>query len=404
MPRFGDCGGATMHVGRLVFSQVIDHLPMHTFRRCVARYNDNRYKKTFSCLDQYLCMAFAQLTHRESLRDVEACLRAQKDKLYHMGIRGNLSRSTLADANARQDWRIYADLAQALIRIARPLYADEDLGIELDNTVYALDASTIDLCLSVFPWALFRSTKSAVKLHTLLDLRGNIPTFIHISDGKLHDVNVLDILLPEPGAFYIMDRGYVDFERLYTLHKAGSFFVIRAKSNTQYQRRYSHPVDKSDGLRCDQTIVLTGVKSVHGYPQPLRRIKYHDAQTGKTFNFLANNFAIPAQTVADLYRYRWQVELFFKWIKQHLRIKSFFGTSENAVKSQIWIAISVYVLVAIIKKRLDLDADLYTILQVLSLTLFEKTLLPQLLTEDESTSGDAGMPNQLNLFDNFPGQ
>jgi hypothetical protein len=403
MSRFGDIGGTLMHVGRLVFSQVIDHLPMHTFRRCVARYGGNRYKKSFSCLDQYLCMAFAQLTFRESLRDIEACLRAQKDKLYHMGFRGKVSRSTLADANESRDWRIYADLAQALIRIARPLYAEEDLGLELDNTVYALDASTIDLCLSVFPWALFRSTKSAVKLHTLLDLRGNIPTFIHISDGKLHDVNVLDILLPEPGAFYIMDRGYVDFTRLFTLHAAGSFFVIRAKSNTQYQRRYSQPVDKSGGVRCDQTIVLTGVKSAKDYPQPLRRIKYHDAQTGKTFNFLTNNFAIAAQTVADLYRYRWQVELFFKWIKQHLRIKSLFGTSENAVKSQIWIAISVYVLVAIIKKRLGINADLYTILQILSLTLFEKTPLHQMLTGLESITEDADAPMQLNLFDNFPG-
>jgi hypothetical protein len=355
-----------MHVGWLVFSQVIDHLPMQTFRRYVARYEGNRYKKTFSCLGQCLCMAFAQLTSRESLRDIEACLRAHKDKLYHMGIRGGVSRSTLADASERRDWRIYADLAQALIGIARPLYADEDLGLDLDNTLYALDASTIDLCLSVFPWALFRTTKSAVKLHTLLDLRGNIPTFIHISDGKLHDVNVLDLLLPQAGAFYIMDRGYVDFQRLFLLHMAGSFFVIRAKSNTKYRRRYSHPVDKSGGVRCDQSIVLTGVKSARDYPQPLRRITYHDAPTGKTFNFLTNNFAIPAQTVADLYRYRWQVELFFKWIKQHLRIKSFFGTSENAVKSQIWIASSVYVLVAIMKKRLQLQADLYTMLQILS--------------------------------------
>ena len=321
-----------------------------------------------------------------------------------MGIRGRISRSTLADANERRDWRIYADYAQALIRIARPLYADEDLGLDLDNTVYALDASTIDLCLSVFPWALFRSTKSAIKLHTLLDLRGNIPTFIHISDGKLHDVNVLDILLPEPGAFYIMDRGYVDFERLFTLNMAGGFFVIRTKSNTKYKRRYSHPVDKSDGLRCDQTIVLTGVNTTTDYPQPLRRIKYHDVQTGKTFNFLTNNFAVPAQTVADLYRYRWQVELFFKWIKQHLRIKSFFGTSENAVKSQIWIAISVYVLVAIIKKRLDIKLDLYTILQILSLTLFEKNSLLQIVTGSEYINEDHDMTNQLNLFDNFPGQ
>ena len=393
-----------MYTSKLVFSQVIDHLPIHTFRRCVVRYQGNRYVKSFSCLDQYLCMAFAQLTYRESLRAIEACLRAQKDKLYHMGIRGGVSKSTLADANEARDWRIYADFAQSLIRIARPLYADEELGLDLDNTVYALDASTIDLCLSVFPWALFRSTKSAVKLHTLLDLRGNIPTFIHISDGKLHDVNVLDLLLPEPGAFYIMDRGYVDFKRLFSLNLAGAFFVIRAKSNTQYKRRYSHPIDKSGGVRCDQTIVLTGVNSATDYPQPLRRIKYHDAQTGKTFNFLTNNFAVPAQTVADLYRYRWQVELFFKWIKQHLRIKSFFGTSENAVKTQIWIAISVYVLVAILKKRLDFKADLYTIFQVLSLTLFEKTLLKQLLSENDPIMQDVGRYKQLSLFDNLTGQ
>ena len=377
-----------MYASKLVFSQVIDHLPIHTFGRCVVRYQGNRYVKSFSCLDQYLCMAFAQLTYRESLRAIEACLRAQKDKLYHMGIRGGVSKSTLADANEARDWRIYADFAQSLIGIARPLYADEELGLDLDNTVYALDASTIDLCLSVFPWALFRSTKSAVKLHTLLDLRGNIPTFIHISDGKLHDVNVLDLLLPEPGAFYIMDRGYVDFKRLFSLNLAGAFFVIRAKSNTQYKRRYSHPIDKSGGVRCDQTIVLTGVNSATDYPQPLRRIKYHDAQTGKTFNCLTNNFARPAQTVADLYRCRWQVELFFKWIKQHLRIKSFFGASENAVKSQIWTAISVYVLVAIIKKRLGIKADLYTILQVLSLTLFEKTTLKQIFTEEDFTMQD----------------
>jgi hypothetical protein len=393
-----------MYTGKLVFSQVMDHLPLHTFRRCVVRYQGERYVKWFGCLDQYLVMAFAQLTHRESLRDIEACLQAHQSKLYHMGLRSpNVARNTLARTNERRDWRIYADFAQSLIRMARPLYADEDLGLELDNTVYALDASTIDLCLSVFPWALFRSTKSAVKLHTLLDLRGNIPTFLHISDGKLHDVNVLDILLPEPGAFYIMDRGYVDFERLFALHMAGSFFVIRAKSNTKYRRRYSHPVDKSGGVRCDQTIVLTGVDSATDYPHPLRRIKYHDAQTGKTFNFLTNNFAVPAQTVADLYRYRWQVELFFKWIKQHLRIKSFFGTSENAVKSQIWIAISVYVLVAIIKKRLDLQADLYTILQVLSLTLFEKTSLEQMLNWGDFIMQDSENHNQLNLFDTLTG-
>jgi hypothetical protein len=299
-----------MHVGKLVFSQVIDYLPMHTFRRCVARYERNHYIKSFSCLDKYLCIAFAQLTYRESLRDIEACLRAQKDKLYHMGIRGGLSTSTLADANESRDWRIYADFARTLIRITRPLYADEDLGLDLDNTVYALDASTIDLCLSIFPWALFRSTKSAVKLHTLLDLHGNIPAFVHISDGKLHDVNVLDILLPEPGAFYIMDRVYLDFERLFVLNAAGAFFVIRTKSNTLYRRRYSHLVDESSGVRCDQTIVLTGADTATNYPQPLRRIKYRDAQAGKTFNFLTNNFAVPAQTVADLYRYHWQVDIY----------------------------------------------------------------------------------------------
>ncbi len=388
-----------MFNGQFVFSQVMHHLPLHTFRRCVRHYDGHHKIQSFTCLDQYLVMAFAQLTYRESLRGIEACLRAHQDKLYHLGIRGGIARNTLANANKVRDWRIYADFAQSLIRIARPLYAEEDLGLDLDNTVYALDASTIDLCLSVFPWALFRSTKSAVKLHTLLDLRGNIPTFIHISDGKLHDVNVLDILLPEAGAFYLMDRGYVDFERLFTLHTAGAFFVIRAKSNIQYRRRYSHPVDKSNGVRCDQSIMLTGVNTATDYPQPLRRIKYHDEQTGKTFNFLTNNFAIPAQTVAELYRYRWQVELFFKWIKQHLRIKSFFGTSENAVKTQIWIAISVYVLVAIIKKRLDLKADLYTILQILSLALFEKTSLIQLLTQGHYIMDDGDMSKQLNLFD-----
>ncbi len=394
-----------MYAGKLIFSQVMAHLPMHTFRRCVCRYQGDHYVKRFSCFDQYLVMAFAQFTHRESLRDIEACLRAHQSKLYHIGIRSlNVARNTLSKANERRDWRIYADFAHSLIRLARPLYADEDLGLELDNTVYALDASTIDLCLSVFPWALFRSTKSAVKLHTLLDLRGNIPTFIHISDGKLHDVNVLDILLPEAGAFYIMDRGYVDFERLFTLHMAGAFFIIRAKSNTQYQRRYSKSVDKSSGVMCDQTIVLTGMNTATDYPQPLRRIKYHDENTGKTFNFLTNNFAIPAQTVADLYRYRWQVELFFKWIKQHLRIQSFFGTSENAVKTQIWIAISVYVLVAIIKKRLNLGTDLYTILQILSLTLFEKTPLEQMLANCDYKNEACDRDNQLNLFNDLTGQ
>ena len=389
-------------MGKLVFAQVMEHLPMKVFRRCVKRYNGNHKVKSFSCLDQFLCMAFAQLTYRESLRETETCLRSQSEKLYHMGIRGGISRNTLSNANKVRDWKIYADFAQALIKIARPLYAEEDLGLELDNTIYALDASTIDLCLSVFPWALFRSTKSAVKLHTLLDLRGNIPTFIHISNGKLHDVNVLDILMPEPGAFYIMDRGYLDFERLFNMGQAGAFFVIRAKSNTVYKRRYSHPVDsaaRTDGVKCDQTIVLTGVNAKNDYSQPLRRVKYHDSKTGKTFNFLTNNFTVPARTVADLYRYRWQVELFFKWIKQHLRIKSFFGTSENAVKSQIWIAVTVYVLVAIIKKRLRLETELYTILQILSLTLFEKTPLDQLLTNSSHINEECVMAKQLNLFD-----
>jgi hypothetical protein len=394
-----------MYTGKLIFSQVMDHLPMHLFRQCVARYQGDHYAKTFRCYDQYLVMSFAQFTHRESLRDIETCLRAHQNKLYHMGIRSSkVARNTLAKANEHRDWRIYADFAQSLIRIARPLYAGEDLGLDLDNTIYALDASTIDLCLSVFPWALFKSTKSAVKLHTLLDLRGNIPTFMHISDGKLHDVNVLDILQPEAGAFYIMDRGYVDFTRLFRLNMAGAFFVIRAKSNTKYKRRYSHPVDKSNGVRCDQSIVLTGLNSATDYPQSLRRIKYHDEQTDKTFNFLTNNFAIPAQTVAELYRNRWQVELFFKWIKQHLRIKSFFGTSENAVKSQIWIAISVYVLVAIIKKRLVVSDDLYTILQILSLTLFEKTSLKHMLTNRDDKTEEFMEPNQLNLFDYLTGQ
>ncbi len=389
-------------MGKLVFAQVMEHLPMKIFHRCVKDYNGNHKVKSFSCLDQFLCMAFAQLTYRESLRETEICLRSQSEKLYHMGIRGGISRNTLSNANKVRDWRIYADFAQALIKIARPLYAEEDLGLELENTVYALDASTIDLCLSVFPWAPFRSTKSAIKLHTLLDLRGNIPTFIHISDGKLHDVNVLDILIPEPGAFYVMDRGYLDFGRLFSMDQAGAFFIIRAKSNTLYKRRYSHPVNsavKSNRVKCDQTIVLTGVNTKDDYPQPLRRVKYHDSKTGKTFNFLTNNFTIPAQTVADLYRYRWQVELFFKWIKQHLRIKSFFGITENAVKSQIWIAISVYVLVAIIKKRLKLEIELYTILQILSLTLFEKTPLNQLLMKSDCKTNGGNMDNQLNLFD-----
>ena len=391
-----------MHTGKLIFAQLMEHIPMKAFRRCVQTYNGNHKVKSFSCLDQYLTMAFAQLTNRGSLRETVICLKSHRRKLYHMGIRGGIARNTLSNANKVRNWRIYADFAQELIKIARPLYADEDLRLDLDNTIYALDASTIDLCLSVFPWALFRSTKSAVKLHTLLDLQGNIPTFIHISDGKMHDVNVLDILMLEAGAFYIMDRGYLDFERLFTISQAGAFFVIRAKKNTRYRRQYSHtvtPEDKLQGVRCDQTIMLTGVGAKVNYPQQLRCIKYYDSYTNKTFNFLTNNFTVPAKTVAELYRHRWQVELFFKWIKQHLRIKSFFGVTENAVKSQIWIAISVYVLIAIIKKRLRLDSELYTILQVLSLSLFEKTPLYQLLTGLENKGDNDSNAKQLNLFD-----
>jgi hypothetical protein len=388
-----------MNAGKLVFAQVTKYLPLTTFRRCVARYGGTHKIKTFSCLDQYLCMAFAQLTYRESLRDIEACLRAQHSKLYHMGIKSWISRSTLADANESRDWRIYADFAHSLIAIARRLYAEEPFGVDLKDTVYALDASTIDLCLSVFAWAPFRSTKAAIKLHTLLDLRGNIPSFLHISDGKLHDVNVLDLLLPEPGAFYIMDRGYIDFERLYQLHEAKSFFVTRAKSNLKAQRRYSHPIDRSTGLICDQTIVLTGFYSKQDFDTPLRRVRFKDPTTGKNLVFLTNNFALPALTIADLYRCRWQVELFFKWIKQHLRINVFFGTSENAVKTQLWIAVSVYVLVAIVKKRLNISASLYEILQILSLTMFERIPLDQLLSKIVSEQIPSVSLNQLNLFD-----
>jgi hypothetical protein len=370
-----------MHTGKLVFAQLTGHLPLTTFRRCVARYDGDHKVKSFSCLDQYLCMAFAQLTYRESLRDIEACLRAQQSKLYHMGIKSRVSRSTLADANESRDWRIYADFAQSLIAIARRLYATEPFGVDLNDTVYALDASTIDLCLSVFPWAPFRSTKAAIKLHTLLDLRGNIPSFLHISDGKLHDVNVLDLLLPEPGAFYIMDRGYIDFDRLYQLHEAKCFFVTRAKSNLKAQRRYSHPVDRSTGLICDQTIVLTGFYSKQHFDTPLRRVRFKDPTTGKGLVFLTNHFTLPALTITELYRCRWQIELFFKWVKQHLRIKVFYGTTENAVKTQIWIAVSVYVLVAIVKKRLNLSPSLYEILQILSLTMFERIPLDQLLSK-----------------------
>jgi hypothetical protein len=387
-----------MHAGKLVFAQLTEHLPLSTFRRCVALYAGEHKIKHFTCLEQFLCLAFAQLTYRESLRDIEACLRAQRDKLYHMGIRSRISRSTLADANEVRDWRIYADFAQRLIVMARKLYIDEPFGVDLKETVYALDTTTIDLCLSVFPWAPFRRAKAAVKLHTLLDLRGNIPTFIHISDGKLHEVNVLDQLLPEPGAFYLMDRGFLDFERLFRFHEAGSFFVTRGKSNLKAQRRYSHPVDRTTGLVCDQTIVLTGFYSLKGFETPLRRIRFKDPKTGKRLTFLTNNFTLPALTITELYRCRWQVELFFKWIKQHLRIKQFYGTSENAVKTQIWIAVSVYVLVAIVKKRLNIPATLYEMLQILSLTMFEQTPLNTLLSTINRAQDDGDFANQLNLF------
>src|SRR5918999_279812 len=387
-----------MHTGKLVFAQLMDRLPLTTFRRCVARHHGEHKVKRFSCFDQYLCMAFAQLTFRESLRDIEACLRAQQSKLYHMGIKSRVSRSTLADANESRDWRIYADFAQSLIGIARHLYATEAFAVDLNDTVYALDASTIDLCLSVFPWAPFRSTKAAIKLHTLLDLRGNIPSFIRISDGKWHEVNLLDELIAEPGAFYVMDRGYIDFERLGRLSDAGSFFVTRAKSNLKVQRRYSRKVDKTKGLICDQTVVLTVFYSRQGFDAPLRKVKFKDPQTGKNLVFLTNNFLLPALTITQLHRLRWQIELFFKWIKQHLRIKAFFGTTENAVKTQIWIAVSVYVLIAIVKKRLELSASLYEILQILGLTMFERTPLIQLLADSDSTTELLDSQNQLNLF------
>jgi len=382
-----------MYTGKMIFSQVVSFLPKYEFQKSVTKYKGNHKVKNFSCWDQFLCMAFSQLTYRNSLRDTVVCLRAMQSKLYHMGLRSQVSRSNLAYANAKRDWRIYAEFAQILIHDARDLYRDDEFGIELDETIYALDSTTIDLCLSLFPWARFRKQKGAIKLHTLLDLRGNIPSFIEITDGKIHDVNILDILVPEPGSFYIMDRGYIDFMRLYTLHLYGAFFVIRAKSNMSFRRLYSYPVDKSTGLKCDQTIVLTGVDTSVDYPEKLRRIKYYDTDTHKKFNFLTNNFTIPAMTVAQLYKQRWQIELFFKWIKQHLRINSFFGTSENAVKTQIWIAITVYVLVAIIKKRLNLDISLYTFLQILSVSVFEKTPILQLVT-------DANYINQMNLFHN----
>jgi hypothetical protein len=387
-----------MYTGKLVFAQVTEHLPLHALRRCVARYRGEHKVKRFSCLDQFLCMAFAQLTYRESLRDVETCLRAQASKLYHMGFRSRVSRNTLANANRVRDWRIYADFAQSLIRIARRLYAEDEFGLELAETVYALDSTLISLTLSVFPWAPYLHSKAAIKLHTLLDLRGPIPSFIHITDARYADVHVLDLLLPEPGAIYVMDRGYLNFARLYALHRAGAIFVVRDRANTKFRRRYSHRVERASGLICDQTIVLAGAYSGETYPEPLRRIKLRDPERRKSLVFLTNAHTLPATTVAELYRRRWQIELFFKWIKQHLRIKAFFGTSQNAVCTQIWIAVSVYLLVAIIKKRLDLDASLYTILQVLSVTAFEKTPLHQLLAETVPSPPPTHSPNQLELF------
>ena len=387
-----------MFTGKLVFAQLMGFLPLHTFRRCVARYPSSYPTKTFSHLDQYLCMAFAQLTFRESLRDIEVCLRAHKSRIYHLGIRGHVARSNLGDANEKRDWRIYRDFANALIVEARRLYAGDAFGVDLENTVYALDTTTIDLSLKVFPWAHFRKFKAAVKMHTQIDLRGKIPSFIHVSDGKMHEVNVLDLMTPEPGSFTIMDRGFLDFTRLYRLTQAGAFFVIRPKSNTLFKRVYSRPVNNTTGLRCDQTVRLTGVKSPDDYPQYLRYVVFYDEKTNKRLGFFTNNFELPALVIAQLYKCRWQVELFFKWIKQHLRIKAFFGINENAVKTQIWIAISVYVLVAIVKKRLGVEASLYTILQILSLALFEKAPLHQLLNDRALQTLDNESPSQLNLF------
>jgi transposase len=387
-----------MNAGRTVFAQLIAHLSHIEFQKCVARYDGDRHYRSLSCWDQYLAMAFAQFTYRESLRDIEACLRSMSGKLYHMGFRSRIARSTLADANEAHDWRIFADFAQHLVGIARPLHAEDSMGVDLDHSLYALDSTTIDLCLALFPWAKFRQHKGAVKMHTVLDLRGNIPTFIRITNGKVHDVNILNEILPEAGAFYVMDRGYIDFERLYWFTLSSAFFVVRTKSNVLLQRRYSHPVDKTTGVRSDHTVILTAIDSAKAYPNSLRRVSYLDVKTRKRFKFLTNNFTLPALTIAQIYKSRWQVELFFKWIKQHLRIKAFYGTSENAVKTQIWIAVSVYVLVAIVRKRLALEASLYQILQILSLTLFEKKPILQALQPSDSPDDLVDPANQLNLF------
>ncbi len=388
-----------MNIGRSVFSQLIAQLPHKEFQKCVARYSGDRHEKRFSCWDQFLAMSFAQFTYRESLRDIEACLRSMSDKLYHMGFRGRVSRSTLADANESRDWRIFADFAHVLIAVARPLYAHDPIGVDLDQSLYALDSTTIDLCLSLFPWAKFRKHKAAVKMHTLLGLHGNIPTFIRITDGKVHDVNILDQILPEAGAFYVMDRGYLDFERLYVFTLSSAFFVVRTKKNVVLQRRYSHPVDYNSGVRSDHTVILTAIESAKAYPDALRRVSYFDVETDLRLKFLTNNFVLPALTIAQIFKSRWQVELFFKWIKQHLRIKAFYGTSENAVKTQIWIAVSVYVLVAIVRKQLGLEATLYQILQVLSVTLFEKMPILQALQVSDSRPDFLDAGNQLILFD-----
>src|SRR5271167_2742827 len=388
-----------MNAGRTVFSQLIEFLPHQEFQKCVARYGGDRYLKNLSCWDQYLAMAFAQLTYRESLRDIEACLRSVGGKLYHMGFRGKVARSTLADANESRDWRIYADFAQVLIAIARPLYVHDPIGVDLEQSLYALDSTTIDLCLSLFPWATFRRHKAAVKMHTLLDLHGNIPTFIRVTSGDVHDVNILDEILPEAGAFYVMDRGYIDFQRLFVFTLSSAFFVVRTKSNVLLQRRYSHPVDKSTGVPSDHTVILSAIDSAKAYPDGLRRVSYLDVKTRKRFKFLTNNFTLPALTIAQIYKSRWQIELFFEWIKQHLRIKAFYGTSDNAVKTQIWIAVSVYVLVAIVRKRLRLETSLYQILQILSVTLFEKTPILQALQAHDSQSDSLDHANQFTLFD-----
>lgn len=388
-----------MNSGQTIFSQLMEFLPTYEFRQCVERYNGNYKVKSFSCWDQFLSMAFAQLTYRESLRDIQACLRAAQNKLYHMGFRGKISRNTLANANQVRDWRIYADFAQVLISIARPLYAKDNFGLELEQTVYALDSTIIDLCLSLFSWAKFRKRKGAVKLHTLLDLHGSIPTMIFITHGKIHDVKILDNLLIEPGSIYVMDRGYLDFSRLHKIQQSSAFFVTRTKKNFDFKRLYSHDVSKDNGIQCDQTIVLMGFYSKKDYPEKLRRIRLLDLETGKRLIFLTNNFMLPAQTITDLYQCRWQVELFFKWIKQHLRIKAFYGTSENAVKTQIWIAISIYILVAIVKKRMKLELSLYTILQILSVSLFEKMPLYQAFSDQNYKQLMPHDSNQLNLFE-----